>query len=102
MKIFMRASAVLVVVLIASFVHADAFDDLARDFWTWRATEQPVSFDDIPRLERASDFIPDWSPDAVDRYRAQLEKFDAQWKGINPSGWPVARQVDHRLMGCPG
>ena len=31
---------------------ADQFDDLARDFWTWRAAEQPISTDDIPRLER--------------------------------------------------
>jgi uncharacterized protein (DUF885 family) len=96
MKTILRVFAVL---LISSLSHADAMDDLARDFWAWRATEQPVSFDDIPRLERSADFIPDWSPDAVDRNRAQLERFETQWKGINTSGWPVARQVDYRLMG---
>ena len=50
--------------------------------------EQPVSFDDIPRLERPADFIPDWSPDAVDRDRAQLERFEAQWKRIDTSDGP--------------
>jgi len=96
MKTILR---VFVVLLFSPLSHADAMDDLARDFWAWRATEQPVSFDDIPRLERAADFIPDWSPDAVDRNRAQLERFETQWKGINTSAWPVARQVDYRLIG---
>jgi hypothetical protein len=96
MKTILRVLAVL---LISSLSHADALDDLARDFWAWRATEQPVSFDDIPRLERSAEFIPDWSPDAVDRYRSQLQRFEEQWKGIDASGWPLARQVDYRLMG---
>ena len=96
MKTWLRVAILL---LVSSLAHADAFDDLAQDFWVWRASEQPVSFDDIPRLERPADFIPDWSPDAVDRYRTQLEKFEAQWKGMNPSAWPLPRQVDYRLMG---
>ena len=96
MKTWLRVALLL---LVSSLAHADAFDGLARDFWVWRAAEQPVSFDDIPRLERPADFIPDWSPHAVDRYRTQLEKFEAQWKGMNPSAWPVPRQVDYRLMG---
>jgi hypothetical protein len=97
MKNILRVVAVLL--LISPLGHADALDDLARDFWAWRTTEQPVSFDDIPRLERPADFIPDWSPDAVDRYRLQLQRFEEQWKGMDPSGWPVPRQVDYRLMG---
>jgi uncharacterized protein (DUF885 family) len=90
---------VVTVLLISSLSHANALDDLARDFWAWRATEQPVSFDDIPRLERPAKFIPDWSPDAVDRDRLQLQRFEEQWKGIDASAWPVPRQVDYRLMG---
>ncbi len=88
--------------LLFSFVpllHADALDDLARDFWSWRATEQPVSDDDIPRLERPANWVPDWSPAAMASYQKQLEAFEARWKKIDPSTWPVAHQVDYRLMG---
>jgi uncharacterized protein (DUF885 family) len=89
----------VVMLLAVPFLHADSLDDLAQDFWTWRAAEQPVSFDDIPRLERLATWIPNWSPAAVARYRQQLEEFEARWKKMDPSAWPVARQVDYRLMG---
>ena len=46
----------------AAPLHADQLDNLAQDFWTWRASEMPVSTDDIPRLQRPSDWVPDWSP----------------------------------------
>lgn len=84
---------------VVPLLHADALDDLARDFWAWRATEQPVSDDDIPRLERPANWVPDWSPQAVAGYQKQLEEFEARWKKIDPSNWTVARQVDYRLMG---
>jgi len=78
---------------------ADPLDDLAKDFWSWRAVEQPLSTDDIPRLERPRTWTPDWSPEAVKRYRTQLVEFETRWKSIDPSSWPVPRQVDYRLMG---
>jgi uncharacterized protein (DUF885 family) len=89
----------VVMLLAVPFLRADSLDDLAQDFWTWRALEQPVSFDDIPRLERSATWIPNWSAAAVARYRQQLDDFEARWKKIDPSAWPVARQVDYRLMG---
>jgi len=42
----------LMTMLLAPAVRADVLDDLAHDFWVWRASEMPVSTDDIPRLER--------------------------------------------------
>ena len=80
-------------------VHADELGDLARDFWAWRAVEMPVSTDDIPRLERPAAWVPDWSPAATTRYQHDLQQFEAQWKKIDASSWPVPRQVDYRLMG---
>ena len=90
------AVAALVVNLPA---RADELDDLARDFWSWRAAEQPISSDDIPRLERPAGWTPDWSPAAVARYRKQLTEFESRWTKIDASRWPVPRQVDYRLMG---
>jgi uncharacterized protein (DUF885 family) len=72
---------------------------LADEFWTWRAATQPTSGDDIPRIERPVDWLPDWSPDAVEQRRQRLSRFEAQWRDLDASSWPVAQQVDHRLIG---
>jgi len=78
---------------------ADDLDDLAHDFWAWRAKEMPVINDDIPRLERPAGWIPDWSPAAAVRYLHDLERFELRWKQLNTAGWPVPRQVDYLLIG---
>jgi len=74
---------------------------LASAFWTWRASTQPSSGDDIPRIERPSDWLPDWSPDAVAARHRQLEAFRAQWQALAQvaSSWSVPLQVDYRLIG---
>src|ERR1700730_11240972 len=89
----------LVFLSVTPLFAADPLDDLAKDFWSWRAVEQPLSTDDIPRLERPRTWTPDWSPEAVQRYRMQLVEFETRWKSIDRSSWPVPRQVDYRLMG---
>jgi uncharacterized protein (DUF885 family) len=58
----------------------------------------PISYDDIPRMERRAGWIPDWSPNAVAKRRAELDAFVAELRGINPSSWSVAEQVDYRLI----
>lgn len=78
---------------------ADPLDDLARDFWTWRAVTQPSSGDDIPRLDRPGGWLPDWSPAAMAARRATLAALTARHAALDPSAWPVPRQVDHRLIG---
>jgi uncharacterized protein (DUF885 family) len=89
----------LLAVLLAPALRADVLDDLARDFWGWRAAELPVSTDDIPRLDRPAGWVPDWSPATVESYRKQVSDFDGRWNAINASSWPVPRQVDYRLIG---
>ena len=91
--------AVLSITLLAPAVRADVLDDLARDFWSWRAAEMPVSADDIPRLERPAAWVPDWSPSQLATYRKQAGEFDRRWNAIDVSKWPVPRQVDYRLIG---
>jgi len=103
MKYIYKNSLFTLILLLAtsSALHADSLDDLARDFWVWRASEQPIATDDIPRLVRPDPdhWLPDWSPAAVTRYRQQLEQFESRWKKLDPSGWPIPRQVDYRLIG---
>jgi uncharacterized protein (DUF885 family) len=93
------AGALVVAILTATDARADALDDLARDFWQWRAVQQPLSHDDIPRIERPVDWVPDWSRGAVERRRQELAAFEARWKAIDASGFSVPRQIDHRLVG---
>jgi len=97
---FIRVTcSLLLVIFTAPFLHADALDDLARDFWAWRTVEQPISSDDIPRLDRPLGWLPNWSAEAVAGYRQQLSEFESRWKNLNASSWPISRQVDYRLIG---
>jgi Bacterial protein of unknown function (DUF885) len=89
----------LIFIFVAVPLRADDLADLARDFWAWRAAEQPVSGDDIPRIERPADWTPDWSPATVAKRRADLAAFEDRWKKLDVSSWPVAQQVDDRLIG---
>jgi len=86
-------------VLVTSPAAADPFDDLARDVWVWRAATQPSSGDDIPRIDRPAGWQPDWSPAAVAARRAALAEFTRRHQAITVADWPVARQVDYRLIG---
>src|ERR1700683_140805 len=76
----------------------DALDQLASDFWTWRAQFRPFTFDDVPRMEHAAG-MRDWSAATVAKQRADLAEFERRWKAMQTSGWPVGRKVDYRLMG---
>ena len=92
------AACILVLLLAVPLASADAIDDLARDFWAWRASTQPFSFDDIPRIERPAGWKADWSPAAVASYREALAGWEERWKAI-PTQSDRAREVDRRLMG---
>ena len=72
---------------------------LAADAWAWRAEQQPALGDDIPRLPRPAGWLPDSSPAAVDQARRRRDELLARWRSIDASGFTVAEQVDHRLLG---
>src|SRR6185369_12712278 len=76
----------------------DQLQKLADEFWIWRAANQPVSSDDIPRIERPDGWIPDWSPDAIERRRSDLANFTIRHREIDPQAWPISQQVDYRLI----
>ena len=89
----------LTLLLFCSAAFADDLQTLATDFWTWRAAEQPVSTDDIPRLERPPQWVPNWSPESVQGYRTKLSEFESRWLKLDASHSPIEQQVDYRLMG---
>jgi uncharacterized protein DUF885 len=77
---------------------ADQLDQLASDFWTWRAQYAPFTFDDVPRLDHPGG-PRNWSTEAIAKQRTDLAEFERRWKELQPQGWPTARQVDYQLMG---
>src|SRR5579872_3397606 len=74
---------------------------LGEAMWAWRAATQPISGDDIPRIERPPDWAPDWSADGVSQRRQQLAHFQAQYAQLAPqtAHWTIPEQVDYRLLG---
>ncbi len=76
----------------------ESLDKLAGDFWGWRAKYAPFTGDDVNRIERPGGRR-DWSRAAVDNRRRELAEFEARWKKIDASGWPIPQQVDYRLIG---
>ncbi len=76
----------------------DSLDKLAADFWSWRARYAPFTGDDVNRIERPGG-VRDWSRAKLDNQRNELNEFEARWRKINSRGWPIARQVDYRLVG---
>lgn len=79
---------------------ADPLQQLASDYWEWRAVEQPFSFDDIPRLDRPAGWAADWSPATVAKRRGELAVYEKRWKELGGvSGRSRAETVDYLLVG---
>src|SRR5437773_1659694 len=76
----------------------DPLNKIAGDFWTWRAKYAPFTGDDVNRIERPGG-TRDWSRASIDNRRKDLAAFEAGWKKIDASGWPILAQVDYRLIG---
>jgi uncharacterized protein (DUF885 family) len=77
---------------------ADSLDKLATDFWAWRAKYAPFTGDDVNRIERPGG-VCDWSRAQIDNQRKDLAEFEARWKKLDATGWPIPKRVDYRLIG---
>jgi uncharacterized protein (DUF885 family) len=101
-KIPRIARALVIGVLLASSPLAssqtESLGKLAADFWTWRAKHAPFTGDDVNRLERPGG-TRDWSQASIDRQRKDLAEFEAHWKKIDSTQWPIPQQVDYHLIG---
>jgi uncharacterized protein (DUF885 family) len=76
----------------------DSLEQLADDFWAWRAKHAPFTADDVNRIERPGG-MRDWSRASIDRRRKDLAGFEARWKKLDPAQWPLPKQVDYKLIG---
>ncbi len=60
---------ILVALFAPRFARGDDLQTLGRDFWAWRARTQPVSGDDITRIDRPAGWAPDWSRRSIEERR---------------------------------
>ncbi len=96
---FAFALAIIVPHVAAAQSPDEKVQALSEKFWTWRATEQPFTNDDIPRIDRAPGFVSHWSSKDASNYLKQIAGFEKEWRALNVSSAPVATQVDYRLIG---
>jgi hypothetical protein len=75
-----------------------ALQALSRSFFEWRRVQQPAQGDDIPRVERPDGWVPDFSAEALETYRAQYFTFLESLDEIDTSGLAVREQVNARLL----
>ncbi len=73
-------------------------DDLGTRFWAWRASQQPRTRDDIPRLDRPPGWLPEVDSRLAERRGEELAVFRAELDRIRPPVGEVPDQVDRRLL----
>lgn len=67
---------------------AGAYEELVALFGQWRAFEAPP----------LRDGAPDYTAETFARRHEELKRLQGRLRAIDPSGWPVAQQVDHHLL----
>ncbi len=72
--------------------------NFAREFFNWRVITQPVTGDDIPRVDRPDKWIPDYSPEALAEYREKYIEFSSKLKNLPHTGWSKSDSVDYLLL----
>ncbi len=71
---------------------------LAKEFFDWRATTQPASYDDVNRVERPDGWAPDFSAVALRQHDERQKKFHDRLDALDHSGWTVADSVDYLFL----
>ena len=71
---------------------------LSEDFFSWRAVTQPATSDDINRVERPDNWVPNYSPDALKEYRQKYHDFKTTLLNIPRIHWTRTDSVDFLLM----
>src|SRR5437867_2490276 len=98
MKKHWTGAFLLALLLGNALASAESLDKLANDFWAWRAKYAPFTGDDVNRMERPGG-TRDWSQAGIDKQRKDLAEFETRWKKLDPTQWPIPRQVDYSLIG---
>ena len=69
-----------------------------KDFFAWKTITQPLSGDDIPRIERPNLWMPNYSPEAVKNYKKKYKEFKNRLAEIPKTNWTRSDSVDYLLL----
>ncbi len=71
---------------------------LASEFFNWRSTTQPATSDDIPRVERPSDWIPNYSQESILDIKSKYKEFRIKLEDISHKNWQLSDSVDYLIL----
>ena len=71
---------------------------LSNDFFKWRTITQPVTGDDIPRIERPDGWVPDYSPGSLKNYENKYIEFSKKLMEAPRDNWTTADSVNFLLL----
>ena len=72
--------------------------NFGKEFFAWRTITQPITGDDIPRIERPNLWVPNYSPEAVKDYKKKYKEFKNRLKTIPQINWTRSDSVDYLLL----
>ena len=71
---------------------------LAAEFFDWRSATQPATGDDIPRVERPDNWVPEYSQDAILEIKTKYTEFIIRLEEIPKQNWHVSDSVDYLIL----
>ena len=71
---------------------------LSKEFFEWRTITQPVTGDDIPRIERPDGWIPDYSPSSLKNNENKYIEFSSKLRKIQKENLTRTDSVDYLLL----
>src|ERR1700709_504413 len=80
--------------------HRSQLDSLSDAFWKWRATEQPFTNDDIPRIDLVDGFVRNCKPEAGKGYRHHNTACEEQWRLLDRTGGSCGASIIARPWSC--
>lgn len=75
-----------------------SLQNLAKEFFNWRTITQPVTGDDVPRIERSDGWVPDYSPESLKSYENKYIEFRANLRELPKDSWTISDSVDFLLL----
>jgi uncharacterized protein (DUF885 family) len=72
--------------------------NLALKFFEWRSITQPITGDDIPRIERPDNWRPDYSPENIKLYQKKYFEFKSSLHLISKNNFTRTDSVDYLLL----
>ncbi|MCH7886490.1 MAG: DUF885 family protein [Candidatus Marinimicrobia bacterium] len=71
---------------------------LASEFFNWRSLTQPATSDDIPRVERSDNWVPEYSQEAILEIKTKYKEFIIRLEDIPKQNWQVSDSVDYLIL----